>query len=88
MAAAGWALALSWWSSRPWVPLFGRLAVQASKTLGGQNLDVPLRVACLPLLERGRGHMTDFGEDCDRLFGSASRRLEFHRWALIWEKPD
>ena len=33
--------------------------------------------------------MTGFGEeDRDGLFGSASRSLEFRRWALTWEKLD
>ena len=47
--------------------------------LGQANVDVPPGGNCLPLLERGRGHMTGFGEeDCDHLMGSASRYLEFH----------
>ena len=34
-----------------------------------------------------RGHMTEFcEEDRDDLFGSASRYLEFHRWAFNWKK--
>ena len=61
---------------------------QSLKDLGQANVDVPLGIACLPLLEQGRGHMTKDGKDCDYLFGSASRSLEFHRWALTWEKPD
>ena len=45
--------------------------------LGQANVDVPLGVNCLPLLERGRGHMTGFREeDCDHLIGSASRYLD------------
>ena len=30
---------------------------------GQANVDVPLGEACLPLIERGRGYMTEFGED-------------------------
>ena len=57
--------------------------------LGLANVDVPLGLHCLPLLQRGRGHMTGFGEeDCNYPFGRASRSLEFQRWALTWEKPD
>ena len=49
--------------------------------VGQANVDVPLGVICLPLLERGKGHMTGFGEeDCEHLIGSASRYLEFHRF--------
>ena len=51
------------------------------KGLGQANVDVPLGVNCLPLLEQGRCHMTGFGgEYCDHLIGSASRYLEFHRF--------
>ena len=32
------------------------------KDLGQANVDVPLGVDCLPLPERDRGHMTEFGE--------------------------
>ena len=47
------------------------------------NADVPVGVDCLPVLELGRWHMTGFGEeDCDYLFGSASRSPESQRWAL------
>ena len=70
-----------WLSNRPWVLLFGWRAVQA-------NVDIPLSIVCVPLQEWGRSHMTDFGEDCNYLFGSASQSLEFHKWALTWEKPD
>ena len=57
--------------------------------LGQANVDVPLGVDRLPLLQRDRGNMTGFHEeDRDHLFGSASRSLEFHRWALTWKKPD
>ena len=56
--------------------------------LGQANVDAPLAVAGLPLLERGRGCMTEFGEDRDYFFGSASRFLEFPKWALTWKKPD
>ena len=56
------------------------------KDLGPANVDVPLGVDYLPLLEQDRGHMTGLGEeDRDHLFGSAYRSLEFHRWALTWE---
>ena len=45
------------------MPLFGRGAVQAP------NVDVPVGVHCLPLLERGNGHITGFGEeDSEYLF--------------------
>ena len=38
---------------------------------GRANVDIPLDVDCLPLLEQDRGHMIGFGEeDCDQLFGS------------------
>ena len=56
---------------------------------GQANVDVPLGVDRLPLLEWDRGHMTGSGEyDRKNLSGSASRSLEFHRWALTWEKSD
>ena len=55
--------------------------------LGQANVDVPLGITRLPILERGGGHVADFGEDCDCLFESASQFLEFHRWALTSEKP-
>ena len=36
--------------------------------LGQANVDVPLGVGCLPLLERGKSHTTGFGEeDCGYL---------------------
>ena len=54
--------------------------------MGQINVDVPLGVDRLPLLERGRSHMTGF--ECDYLIGSASRSLEIHGWALTWEMPD
>ena len=38
MAASLLALASSWWSSRPRMPLFGRCVVETSKTLGRQML--------------------------------------------------
>ena len=51
--------------------------------LGQTNVDVPLGVDCLLLLERGRGHMNRFGkEDRGHLFGCASRSLEFHERSL------
>ena len=47
------------------------------------------RVDCLPLLKQSRGHMIGLDEeDCDYLFGSAIRSLEFHRWGLTCKKPD
>ena len=55
--------------------------------LGQATVHAPLGIDCLPLLERGRDRMTGFsGEDCDYLFGSVSRSLEFHGWALIRKK--
>ena len=57
--------------------------------LGKADVDVPLGVDCLPLLERGSVHVTRFGEgDCDYLIGNASRYLEFNRWALTGGKTD
>ena len=56
---------------------------------GQAGVGVSLRVDCLPLLGRDRGHMTGLGEeDRDDLFRSASLSLEFLRWALTWEKSD
>ena len=73
MAAAVWAFALSWWSSRSRVPSFGRRAVRL-EDLRKAGADVPLGVDCLPLLERGRDHMAGFSEeDRDHLFRDVSR---------------
>ena len=53
------------------------------------KFDVPLGVDCLLLLERNKGHMIAFGEEeHNGLFGSAFLLLEFHRWAVYWEKSD
>ena len=55
--------------------------------MGQANVDVPLGVDRLPLLERGRGHMTGSGEeDCGYLIGSAAGYLEFHSSTLTGEK--
>ena len=76
---------LSWWYSRT---LFGRRALQAPENLEQVDVEVPLGVDSLPLLERNRGHMAGLGkENRDRLCGSAPRSLEFHRWVLTWENP-
>ena len=59
------------------------------RDLGQANDAVLLGVDYHLLLEWDRGNMTGFGEeDRDRLFGKASRSLEFYRWALTWKKPD
>ena len=68
---------------RPQLPTAGLIVWMSCspslEDLGQANVDVPLGVNCRPLLERGKGHMTGFGEeDCDHLMGSASRYLEFH----------
>ena len=82
MAAAVWTLAFSWWSSKPQAPTFGR-----PKDLEQANVDVPLGVDCLSPMDCDRGHKPGFGEeDCDHLFGNASRSLEFNGWALTSEK--
>ena len=47
-------------------------------------VDVPPGIDGFPLLQRGRGDMTEFDEeDCDYLMESASRSLEFHQWAFL-----
>ena len=66
------------------VPSCGRSVFQASETVDRQAL-----VYHSALIVQDRDRMTGFGEeDRDGLFGSASRSLEFRRWALTWEKLD
>ena len=58
------------------MPALRQDAVQASAGLGQANVNVPVGVDCLPLLERGRGHMTGFGEEgYDCLYRSAFQCL-------------
>ena len=63
MVAGVWPLALLWWSSRPWVPLFG----QPKENLGQANVDVALGFAFLVFLGQNGGHMTEFSKDGDYL---------------------
>ena len=56
--------------------------------LGQAGTDAPLRIDCLPLLQRDSCHVTGFCEECcDDLFASASQCLEFHRRSLTWKRP-
>ena len=82
------ALALSWWSSKPWVPWCGRHWHHSSKTLGRQCLIyIPIGVDHLPVLERYGGYMARFREARHHLFCNTLRSLEFRRWGLTWEDP-
>ena len=81
-SAAVWALALSWWSSRPWVPLFGRRAVRDSKTLGWQNVDVPLGVDSLLSWSELEIIWPNLAKTATSCFEVLLDLLEFHGWDL------
>ena len=89
MAAAVWALRVVFVDQQAAGNVAWMARSPSLEDLGWANVDVLLGVDCLPLLEWGRGHMNGFDEeDCDYVFASASRSLEFHRQALTGEKPD
>ena len=87
-----WALALSWWSGRPRVLSFCHRALQNSETLGKQTF--MYHSAMTVFLSRSGTEATwpvwrrSLRTSFFFFFLSASRSLEFYRWALTWEKPD
>ena len=88
VTAAVCALALSWWSSRPWTPDRGRRLHHAWKTLGKQYLTYQSAVTVF-LSSSGMVAMwPNFAKKIAIiLFGTFFDSFEFHRWVLIWEDP-
>ena len=76
MAAAVWALCVVVVEQQTVGAVFRMVCSPSLGDLGQANVDVPLSVDCLPLLEQGRGHITESGEERFLSFLSGEAAVE------------
>ena len=71
------------------MPVFRQRAFQAARSLGRQILMYHSALTVFLSLSGTQVTYPDLAKEIGvHLLGSASRYIEFHRWALTREKPD